>query len=530
MKPGHRLIKDHGTHFEVAPPKGDAFMVAKRGLDPKTVKAIAALPQVQHRYDGENDETSDYTDADDSANDTNAQDVASAQERGASGGTAARNWLLTGRTEGGPPPGQTPDDDAPGAIGADQVEGAPATPDQVPMASAANPTGGPNTANPVAPQQNDGNGAPGYGDIAGAYGNAYGLAEQGLKDAQTARDQGNSQTQAVIAGMNANMAASQARADANFADWKARDDKLMGAYQNGTIDPNRVWNNASTGNKVIAGIGVLLSGIGSGLSGQPNMAMKVINDTIDRDIEGQKANMGKTATLLEANYRRFGNMQAAEAATRATLLGTAQAQIQAIGSNTQNGIAAGAMKQALSQIEMQKASMMLNANISNRQNAVMNSGGGGNVLSSPAEAERLFPGKWVNVPGAGIRVAPTPEDAKIVKETQSGAQNLGATLSEMQNFMNKTGTAISQTSRATADALRNRAIAQVNELAGLKRLSSEDVEIILNQIPNPGAFFQSSAQAQLNEAKKTISNKLNSVYANHLTNWNPSGITETPTK
>ena len=42
------------------------------------------------------------------------------------------------------------------------------------------------------------------------------------------------------------------------------------------------------GNKLLAGIGLALSGIGSGLTGQPNLAMDMLQKTIDRSIEAQK--------------------------------------------------------------------------------------------------------------------------------------------------------------------------------------------------------------------------------------------------
>ena len=42
------------------------------------------------------------------------------------------------------------------------------------------------------------------------------------------------------------------------------------------------------GNKLLAGIGLVLSGIGSGLTGQPNLAMEMLQKTIDRSIDAQK--------------------------------------------------------------------------------------------------------------------------------------------------------------------------------------------------------------------------------------------------
>ena len=54
------------------------------------------------------------------------------------------------------------------------------------------------------------------------------------------------------------------------------------------IDPNVYLSKMGVGQKTLTSIGMLLSGIGSGLTGQPNMAMQVLQTNIQRDIEAQK--------------------------------------------------------------------------------------------------------------------------------------------------------------------------------------------------------------------------------------------------
>ncbi len=173
MKAGHRLVADHGTHFEVAPPKGEPFMVAKRGLDKKTVDGIKGLPKVERKDDGGvsgdnqtesatgvstgNDQAyaPDLTDTsaapeDDSAtNGMTPEQVAMYQKYGISPITAPTDVSAT----------TAPDNTA-----------SPATSDQVPMASAANP----NTSSIVTGGNQDTSTGGGYGPLAGAYGEAYG--------------------------------------------------------------------------------------------------------------------------------------------------------------------------------------------------------------------------------------------------------------------------------------------------------------------------------------------------------------------
>lgn len=72
-----------------------------------------------------------------------------------------------------------------------------------------------------------------------------------------------------------------------------QDRALMQAYMDKKIDPNAVINGMSTGKKIMTSLGLLFSGIGSGLTGEKNLALEMINNNIARDLEAQKASMGQ---------------------------------------------------------------------------------------------------------------------------------------------------------------------------------------------------------------------------------------------
>jgi len=102
---------------------------------------------------------------------------------------------------------------------------------------------------------------------------------------------------------------------------KFHEDQLNSQPAESTIDQGRVWSNASLGSKVLMAIGLALSA-------NSNTAMtnsvKVINDTIERDIEEQKYNNaqealgrktkeGKKLNLFDAYDRMYKNkIQAAQ--------------------------------------------------------------------------------------------------------------------------------------------------------------------------------------------------------------------------
>lgn len=63
---------------------------------------------------------------------------------------------------------------------------------------------------------------------------------------------------------------------------------LQHAQSISDIDPDRYRETMGVSGRTISAIGMLVSGIGAGLTGQPNMAMQVFQRNIDRDIEAQK--------------------------------------------------------------------------------------------------------------------------------------------------------------------------------------------------------------------------------------------------
>jgi hypothetical protein len=73
-----------------------------------------------------------------------------------------------------------------------------------------------------------------------------------------------------------------------FAKHQEKDQELEKAFAESKIDPQRMLHNMNTGGKILTGIGMILSGMGSGTTGQPNLAMGVLNKAIDADIDAQK--------------------------------------------------------------------------------------------------------------------------------------------------------------------------------------------------------------------------------------------------
>lgn len=103
--------------------------------------------------------------------------------------------------------------------------------------------------------------------------------------------------------------------------------KIIQDYMNKQIDPNRMFHNANVGQKAATAIGLLLGGLSSGLTGQENPVMKFLNDQINRDVEAQRADLGKFPTLLENNLKQYGSMTDAMNATRLQHMALMEAQL-----------------------------------------------------------------------------------------------------------------------------------------------------------------------------------------------------------
>lgn len=68
------------------------------------------------------------------------------------------------------------------------------------------------------------------------------------------------------------------------------------------------WENQSTGNKILAGISIMLGGIGGQMMGdKSNRALDIISKAIDVDLETQKANIAKQLNVVEMSEKGISN-------------------------------------------------------------------------------------------------------------------------------------------------------------------------------------------------------------------------------
>lgn len=126
-------------------------------------------------------------------------------------------------------------------------------------------------------------------------------------------------------------------------------------YAAGHIDPNHYFENRGTFGNVRTALGMLLGGIGAGLTGGENPVLKYVNAQIDRDIDSQKANLGKKENLLNANLKQYGNLKDAMVATKMAYAGMMEAQINKLVAQNKSPLAQAQAQKALASMQLELA-------------------------------------------------------------------------------------------------------------------------------------------------------------------------------
>ncbi len=124
------------------------------------------------------------------------------------------------------------------------------------------------------------------------------------------------------------------------------------------IDPNHFWNERSTLGKASTAIGLILGGMGSGLTGGPNPALQFLNQQIDRDIEGQRMQMGQKMNMLSALQHQLGNNQDATNMAKAMQAGVYASQMLEAAAKSKDPMAMARAQQANAQILSQYGPMV----------------------------------------------------------------------------------------------------------------------------------------------------------------------------
>lgn len=141
--------------------------------------------------------------------------------------------------------------------------------------------------------------------------------------------------------------------------YQQRADQIVKDIADNKIDPKQYWHNASTGQKISAGVAMVLGGLSQGLlRSNVNPGFAAIEDTINKDIDAQKSELGKKQSLLGDNLRMQGNLMAADQATRLHANSILQGQLQKTALDSGNPIVMAKAQEAVAHLKLQAIPMI----------------------------------------------------------------------------------------------------------------------------------------------------------------------------
>jgi len=122
----------------------------------------------------------------------------------------------------------------------------------------------------------------------------------------------------------------RAHLDQSLADVRVMADTIA----KGEIDPNRLWNSKSTGQKIAAGIFMLLGSGGDAINKSPGATVKAFEGAIDRDIAAQNTSLeskkhaaGLYEHLFQMGLQKFGSKEAGDALRKQAMLEAVDMQL-----------------------------------------------------------------------------------------------------------------------------------------------------------------------------------------------------------
>lgn len=248
----------------------------------------------------------------------------------------------------------------------------------------------------------------------------------------------------------------------NTEDFNQQQQQFLQDVQNGHIDPKHYQENQSVGAKVGTAIGLLLGGWSSGYTHQGNPALEFLNKQIDRDIEGQKANLDNKKTLFSANQALYHDNVLATNATLAQMQGITLAKIKQAADQLGTPQAQAAYNMAAGEYKTKMAANLQQSAI--RATVLHSAQQGGQGLDAQSLA------------AAGLMTPQEAEKEQTSINSQKTAIDATKSLFDSLNKEQTAGNLLNPQSYARHAALHAELVNAVMNASASKRLTRESVE------------------------------------------------------
>lgn len=489
MASGYKLIHNNPGHYVIQHPDGTHFAVAKRELDD------AAHAKIMRMADG-----GEVPELDAALSDQNASQLPVEDPDPTAG--------LPTSSEPSPDPAYP----ARNAPWAETPGGAPSPATaQAPTPTAQAQTTSPQTIDPSQIQQVGG--TPQGGDIAMPSLKGYGEQKAGIQAEANALGQQGKEESAVYGDEQKKLEAGQQKYDTARQDILQRRSALEQDINNGKIDPHRFWDNKSTGNKILAGLGVLLGGQGS---------VDIIQNAIKQDIDSQVKNLDTKQTLLKANFEESGDLNKAMALTTDQMLTAVKAHISQIAAKSQNPLAQARAKQAIGLVDNELSKNEAQYGLLSAKGQAT---GAGVPVGSPADRALMMHDKdytktRVDVDGRAYQ-ATTEKEAEELRKMQGMFDPIKKDIGLIQSLGHQA--IYDPAARKQAGAAMGRIAMAVNEFNGYTRFTDVDSHTINKMFNDPreiGSIF--SGQGATANTLKALEFKLQSEMGKKLPGYKGS--------
>lgn len=268
----------------------------------------------------------------------------------------------------------------------------------------------------------------------------------------------------------------------------------------GGIDPDRYYKNQTTGDKVLAGIAIALSGVASGMQGRGgNMAIDLINQAIDRDIEAQKIDLQQRTISANAKGTMFNmlrqQLQDDKQATemlRALQTEGAKQKIESIKEGLQRTEQKAEAEKLIGQLSIQQQESLQKIAQWRKdqpeyfaEQADKLVGGKTDAANVPKELRELV------IPGFGI--AQDPQSKKDASTALTNFRGVNSGLSQLIEMRQDDKFRIDPEKRAEMATIATDTKLQLKEIAKLGVISGPDMELLNKMIPENPAEWKAFA-------------------------------------
>ena len=290
--------------------------------------------------------------------------------------------------------------------------------------------------------------------------------------------------------------------DVLLKQFKSKDDALMQAYESKKIDPDRYIKNMDTGAKIQQGIALVLGGIGAGLTGGENLALKMLSQKIDADIKAQQEDKSAAMNLWKMNKESLGDSMAANLATQNQLYKGLQFKMMQSASKANSQV-------AMARAQAANAVIQQGIDQNNMKLSLIMSPNGGDEASfvKKNSAMKMFYPEMAKenddkyIPGVGVAsVKPTEKD----RERIASADVANKQITELQALATQGLRVPGTVSSGVLEAKMTGLMMTLKTVEDLGVIQGADMDLLKSMIGSPGSMLTDKAIAQLGATKQKV--------------------------